>query len=105
MCSRGNSDRCQFRRRKKMQDMLDKHYKKRGLVPPKFVLSKTMELVNKFFSQVSQVRELNLTTEINTIIKYHENQQKEDNEFLLKMGIKPKIDWDKELKKLVKEGK
>ena len=54
MCSRRNSDRDPFRRRKKMQDMLDKHYKKLGLVPPK---------------------------------------------------IKPKIDWDIELKKLVKEGK
>ena len=38
MCSRGGdgmSDRDPNRRRRKMQDMLNKHYKKRGLIPPK----------------------------------------------------------------------
>ena len=29
------SDRDPNRRRRKMQDMLNKHYKKRGLIPPK----------------------------------------------------------------------
>ena len=48
------SNRDPFKRRKKMQDMLDDHYKKRGLVPP---------------------------------------------------IIKPKIDWDTELTRLIKEGK